>query len=304
MSEMTQERRDRPPETGKPVTWLRVLVRADLEVHDSVSNFFMERGSTGIVFKDDTLAAFFPPQADGAAVKNDLRLFLRCLEDCFPRSRVGPVRWVRLAEKDWHCAWRRFFRPQRIGRHFLVRPPWIETFDAEKRTEIVIEPAMAFGTGTHETTRSCLELIAEIAAGPGGAPATALDVGTGSAILAIGLVKKGCQKVVAIDNDAAALEAAALNLELNRVADRVKLLDGDAKKTKARFPLVVANIVLGTLVELAPWLRARVQPRGKLILSGLLHTQVAKILDHFGGFCLRQRKDRKDWSTLLLEKKK
>ena len=125
-----------------------------------------------------------------------------------------------IAEKNWHDSWRHHFKPQRVGRRLVVTPPWILP-PKTRRHVVFIEPAMAFGTGTHETTRCCLELIDELCAEA--APAKALDVGTGSGILAIAMARLGVREVLALDNDPVALEAARENLRLNGVEDAVAL---------------------------------------------------------------------------------
>lgn len=283
-----------------PSHWLELSIKAGSEIQDPVANFLVERGSTGFVHTDETMRAFFPSTADDAALKRTVQIYLRRLRAIFPDCPLGRSRWRVIAEKDWHNAWRRYFRPQQVG-GFLVTPPWLPV-DANGRRVVVIEPAMAFGTGTHETTRCCLEFIDELGFPANAPPRVALDVGTGSGILAIALAKSGVGEVLALDNDPIALEAAAANLQLNGVADVVTLSSTSLGQIRRRFPVVVANIILETLVQLAGPLTRCVAAHGTLILSGLLGTQVDAVMGYFTGFSLEQRKDRKEWSTLLLRK--
>ena len=279
--------------------WIELSVQAEGPVQDTVSNFLVERGSTGIVCADRSLRAFFPDTTDDTVLKPAVRRYLRGLREIFPDCLVGRTRWRMIADKNWHDAWREHFRPQHIGRRFLVTPPWLQPPKTRRRV-ILIEPAMAFGTGTHETTRCCLEFIDELCAES--VPRKALDVGTGSGILAMGMARLGVREVLALDNDPVALEAAEANLRLNGVEDVVTLSATGLARVRRRFPLVVANIILETLVELAGPLSRSVGARGALVLSGLLHDHVPAVVQRFPGFLLEQHKQRKEWSTLLLRK--
>lgn len=279
--------------------WIELVIQAQGPVQDTISNFLVEQGSTGIVCGDRSLRAFFPDTGDGAVLKPAVRQYLRGLRDLFPDCLAGRTRWRVIEEKNWHESWRAHFKPQRIGRRFLVTPPWIQAKDKDREV-LVIEPAMAFGTGTHETTRCCLEFIDELCRGA--APGEALDVGTGSGILAIGMARLGVREVLALDNDPVALEAARENLRLNGIEGAVKLSGLGVERVRRRFPLVVANIVLETLVELAGSLERRVAAGGSLVLSGLLHHHVPTVVQHLPGLRLLRRKTRKEWSTLLLRK--
>ncbi len=282
-----------------PARWLELSVQAQGPVQDTISNFLVENGSTGVVCGDRSLRAFFPEAVDDGALRPLVRHYLSGLREIFPDGFVGRTRWRVIAEKNWHDGWRDHFKPQKIGKRFLVTPPWLRPKDTRRHT-VLIEPAMAFGTGTHETTRSCLEFIDELCAET--VPAKALDVGTGSGVLAIGMAGLGVREVLAVDNDPVALEAARANLTLNGLEGAVTLSDTSVRRVRRRFPLVVANIILETLVELAVPLNRCVAAGGSLVLSGLLHDHVSTVMGRFGGFRIERRKDRKEWSTLLLRK--
>ena len=189
--------------------WLELSLEAGTEIQDPVVNFLVERGSTGFVHNDRILRAFFPSTEKDPDLERAVRSYLRQLRDIFPGRFVGRARWRVIAEKNWNEAWRKYFKPQKIGRRFLVTPPWIPPPATVDRQVIVIEPAMAFGTGTHETTRSCLEFIDELCRED--VPSSALDVGTGSGILAIAMAKLCVRNVLALDNDPIALQAAESN---------------------------------------------------------------------------------------------
>lgn len=284
-----------------PESWLQLSLKAPAEALDTLSNFLIERGSPGVVLERGGLRAFFP-SSDGLAVKRDVQLFHRALRAIYPAIKGQPLRWRLLPERNWSSSWRRFFSPQRVGRRLWVTPPW---GGRAPRDSVVlsIEPGMAFGTGTHFTTRSCLELIEEIAAARR-AIANALDVGTGSGILAIALAKLGARRVVALDIDPLALQAAAANLRRNRVSGRVTLLDKPVGELEESFAVVVANLTAETILELTRDLAARVEPGGFLVLSGILAPKLPGVLRAFRpAFSLRKRRAGPEWATVLLERK-
>lgn len=164
---------------------------------------------------------------------------------------------------------------------------------------------MAFGTGTHPTTRGCLELLEEVTASlPPHANATALDVGTGSGILAIALAKMGVESVLAIDIDPIALKTARLNVRRNEVRHRVKLSSLPLTKIKGSFAIVVANLTSESLISLAPPLEKKVSPGGDLVLSGILRPKAGEVLGHFRGpFALVRQINHREWTSFLLKKK-
>lgn len=170
---------------------------------------------------------------------------------------------------------------------------------------ITIEPGMAFGTGSHPTTRGCLEFLEEVIRSLIPISLTALDVGTGSGILAIALAKMGIKRIVALDNDPVAIKVAKENVRRNRVGEAVKLSETEIKRVRGSFSVVVANLTAETIVGLAPALRKKVSRRGFLILSGILDQRTPEVLSHFAPkpFELARKRSSKGWTTLALIKK-
>jgi len=287
-----------------PSAWLQLSLRADPSALDAVSNFLIERGSPGVVIKKNEVQAYFRYSDENGSIKRDVQRFLRGIRGIYPSAGDRNVRWRILRERNWNHAWRRFFKPQRIGRMFWVTPPWTRAPAFRRRKVIVIEPGMAFGTGTHATTRGCLEFIEEVAARIGNGRRTALDVGTGSGILAIALAKLGIDKVVALDNDVTAIKVARENVRANGVSDRVVLSTAKLAHLRNAFPLIVANLTAETILDLAGELEKRVAPQGYLILSGILKPRAREVSRHFcaNGFRMVAVKQEKEWITLLLKR--
>ena len=154
----------------------------------------MERGSPGVVIRKSEIQAYFASSGENGSIKKDVRCFLRGISEIHPEAETPRMRWRILKDRNWNSSWHRFFRPQKVGKAFWVTPPWATPPTLHRRQVITIEPGMAFGTGTHATTRGCMEFIEQVAALVRGTEFSALDVGTGSGIFAIALVKLGARK--------------------------------------------------------------------------------------------------------------
>jgi ribosomal protein L11 methyltransferase len=211
---------------------------------------------------------------------------------------------VELPEQDWSVAWRAHHKPLRIGRRVFVHPPWEVPADEPGLVRLAIDPGMAFGTGSHPTTALCLERLDELLLERPGV--NVLDVGTGSGILAIGAVLLGASRVCGTENDPIALEAARQGAALNGLArERIELLLAEPDHVPAPpFGIVVANILLNTLVDLAPAIALRVAPSGRLVLSGLLGDQGDEAEAAYRAEGLRPvgRKQREEWIRVELER--
>lgn len=286
-------------------SWLQLTLKAPPAALDAISNFLIERGSPGVVIKRNEVQAFFARPARLAFLKRDVQRFLRAMKGIYPGVGEEGLRWTNLQEKNWHNSWRRFFQPQKVGRGLWIGPPWVAAPELPQRQVITIEPGMAFGTGTHPTTRSCLEFLEEAAASLNSEGLTGLDVGTGSGILAIALAKMGASEVLALDNDPIALRAARANIRLNRAQRNVKLSNIALGKVKGSFSIVVANLTAETIIGLAQVLKNKAGPHGYLILSGILKPTATEVLRQFTPMSceLVRQRSQKEWTTLLLRKK-
>ena len=287
--------------------WVAVRVDVSDIAADAVGALLLEHGATSLLLgeSDDpdpgplgttrVEAHFSPAVATTVAA---------ALSDHLPRLRgIFPGIWfatrvTALPAVDWNATFRRHHRPMRVGRRLLVAPPW-DVPEAGAREVLIIEPGMAFGTGQHATTRGCLEEIE--AAIDAGAVRSALDVGTGSGLLAAALARLGVPTVVAIDNDPAVLELARANLRQNG-AGRVQVVGGTAAAVTGLYDLVVANLLLDVIVQDAADLALRVGPRGRLVLSGLLATQVETAVAAFPGWRRTAMREEAPWATVRLER--
>ncbi|MBV8758023.1 MAG: 50S ribosomal protein L11 methyltransferase [Deltaproteobacteria bacterium] len=208
-----------------------------------------------------------------------------------------------LPEEVWRDAWKKYFKVSHLTRQFVVVPSWETYAPAEGEVVIDLDPGMAFGTGTHASTRLVLEEIQTLA-DAGVSPPRILDVGCGSGILAIGAVKRWPGATcIAVDNDPIAVSATVDNATVNHVQDRIDVSLKSLSQIDERFPLVLANIQAHVLRELKAALIEKTA--GTLILSGLLTPQAAPLADEFvaAGLTLvaiRASKDDPQWSSVTL----
>ncbi|HUY28389.1 MAG TPA: 50S ribosomal protein L11 methyltransferase [Candidatus Binataceae bacterium] len=240
-----------------------------------------------------TLEAFFTRLSKAKLA--DLRLAMRRAGMLAPGEPAKRAR--RITDPGWATIWQHRFRPFRIGRSWILVPPWERKLEAGRRT-IVIKPARAFGTGHHPSTAGALRAIERIAFGPA-ALRTALDVGTGSGLLAIAIWLSGARRIVAIDIDADALDNARDNADLNGAGRAIRFSSIPLHSVRGRFDLVVANILADVLIEMATELARRVAPRGHLILGGILASESREVIRVYRGLLRPVSETRsRGWATL------
>ncbi len=199
-----------------------------------------------------------------------------------------------LADRDWEHAWMDQFAPIHCGGQLWVCPTWCTPPDPHA-INILLDPGLAFGTGTHATTALCLEWLA--AHPPQGA--TVIDYGCGSGILAIAALKLGATRAFGVDVDPRALEVARENATRNGVAEHLVLCAPATLPPDVTAPLVIANILADTLIALAPTLAALVAPGGRLLLSGLLLDQTERVAAHYAPTFSFATHTRAEWALLV-----
>ncbi|HZS32756.1 MAG TPA: 50S ribosomal protein L11 methyltransferase [Methylomirabilota bacterium] len=279
------------------------------EVVEAVTNFLWEHGALGVVEEPAAdgvrLAAFFPPTAASDDLAAGVRAYLAELMALDLPLAPGPVAVERVLEERWAEAWRAHFRPVAVGRRVLICPPWEEPAPAAAAGRVVlrIEPGRAFGTGSHGSTRTCLELLERVLAR--GAVPAALDVGCGSGILAIAAARLGVERVQAIDLDPDAVAATEANAARNGVAGRVHAVCAALEAwTGPAAPLVLANLLATAHRTLAGTLVAATAVPGRLVLGGLLADEVPAVVGEFArrGCVERDGAEHDGWSAVLLER--
>lgn len=203
------------------------------------------------------------------------------------------------AEEDWINNWKKYFKPIPVGNRLLVRPMWEDEYEAGDRVVLHLEPGLAFGTGTHETTRLCMELLEKYVK-PGD---TMLDMGCGSGILGIAAAVLGAGAVVLSDIDPQAAEASAYNAELNKVSDKCKIILGDLNTDSCKADLVIANITADVLLRLRDQMNELLKPDGAVIISGIINSRGGEIESAYRKlFRIESKLCRGEWQAMLLRR--
>ena len=283
--------------------WWRVSVTVALEAADRIEETFEALGALAVTRTDagdtpqfdgavpdtprwalQTISGLYPPEIDVPALKAHLM-------SAYRTSATPVVEHV--ADEDWELSGRTAFTPVRISDHLWVCPPWHGVPDEKGLVQVVITPGIAFGTGTHATTQLCLaQLDAQKLKGR-----TVLDWGCGSGILAVAALRLGAATATGVDLDPKALLASRENATLNGVADALSVCQPEGVSDREQYDIVVANILAGTIMDLAPTLDRHLAPSGILILSGILVAQAARVQASFAQYNLTLSR-REEWACL------
>ena len=253
--------------------WYALDVDLEPTAREAVEYALMEAGALGTETGDESggllhITGYFADTPDRERVRNELLEALRIYQ--LPSSSVREMNVRDVAEHDWLAEWKENWQPVEIGR-FIIAPPWSNLGETHDRLVIRIEPGMAFGTGTHETTGLCLSAIQKHFVG-----GSFLDVGTGTGILAIAAAKLFPQAhIEACDTDESAVAIARENAAANGVLDQIDFRIGSVDESTASADLVCANLTADVITQILPDLVGATC--GKLILSGILETQVEMV---------------------------
>lgn len=228
----------------------------------------------------------------------DRRQALAVLQAVPGAERPGNIRWRDVEDQDWVRAWMDRFRPMQFGRHLWIVPSGMSIPQQVGNIEILLDPGLAFGTGTHPTTALCLQWL-------DGQDLEGLDVvdyGCGSGILAIAVALKGAKAVDCVDNDPQALEATHNNAVRNQVSGTIHCVEPAAFDSR-QVSVVLANILAGPLIELAPVISGCARSGGRIVLSGLLEEQVEGVVAAYQPDCqVQEVKALEGWARVVLLK--
>jgi ribosomal protein L11 methyltransferase len=224
------------------------------------------------------------------------------LTAALPAGAAVELSWRWQPNEDWAAEWKRGLGPRQITQRLVVKPTWTEWPSRPGQVVVELDPQMAFGTGEHATTRGCLRLLdAVIAKGD-----RVLDVGSGSAILSIAAARLGAREVKAVEYDPDANLNARENLALNGVSDAVQIIEALADaallEKLGRFDLILANILSGVIRPLLPTFRHVLATGGRLIVSGILHTEHERVVADAerAGLQVARVDEEEDWWSALL----
>jgi len=291
------------------LTWAEVTCESPAELVEQLADFLVTLSGNGVCIENLNVDTFSLESLVDAPVKmvkayfisdatlqekiDAIKEYLEMHLSSYPGFASHPPNVFYLQEEDWANNWKKHFKPSRIGRRIIIKPTWEEWDATEDAIILELDPGMAFGTGTHPTSRLCLETLERIYFRE--APFNAyvvqthtdfLDVGTGSGILAIAAAKFGAERVVALDIDPKAVSIAEQNLELNHVRGIASATNTPLGEMPGSFAIVAANILAEELVRLGKDLVGKLRTGGFLVLSGILIEKEGIVFDGFNDFPL------------------
>jgi ribosomal protein L11 methyltransferase len=269
------------------VSWIALRITPASNREGVIAALF-EAGSQGVQEDGASVLTHFPDDAPIGAIRD-------AVIDADPRADIT----VSDAPVTDYPEWRASVSSHRVG-ELVIAPPWLAT-ETDRRRTIIVDPAMAFGTGEHASTRGVMRLMQGVV----GASDVVADLGAGSAVLSIAAAKLGAARVAAIEIDHDAIGNAEGNVLANGVRDRVEIIEGDAATLLpllAPVRVILANIVSSALIPLLPIMRASLAPGGQAILAGILCEErqaMAAALDADGWAIEREDTEDVWWSVQI-----
>ena len=305
--------------------WIEVSATTNTEGADVVSAFLIQAGAKGTQIldradipapgeqrgywelidaslldgmpEDVVVKAWFPEGSDLQSLREGL-LALPALAG----FNLGALQLSldTVEEKDWAENWKQYYKPFRLGKRLVVKPGW-ESYQPEDDDLVLeLDPGMAFGTGSHETTALCARMLEDYVQ-----DGSLLDVGTGSGILSIAAAKLGADKVLAVDIDPVAVEVARENVRRNGLGDAITVIEGDLTKgLDAVFDVAVANILADVILMLLVPLRQHLKPGGIFLSSGIIGDREKDVLHGLqqAGYKVLETRRQGDWCAVAAQK--
>jgi ribosomal protein L11 methyltransferase len=275
--------------------WSEIRIEVPVEYGEIIAEIFQDEGAGGVVYDDPLIRQkvvlqddeYFGKELDGTIPEQfGLRVYYPVDDRLGERlerlkDKIGQIlghppvfELKQVQEEDWAEAWKSYFKPEHIGR-IVIKPSWEEYTAVPGELVIELDPGMAFGTGTHPTTRLCLTLLPEVVNGE----TILLDLGTGSGILALAAAKLGASRIVATDIDPLAVRVAKENFVRNQAQEQIQVYESDLleRPLPVKFNLVVANIITNAILQVIPSLSKVLEPGGLFLASGIIEERFSEV---------------------------
>ena len=282
--------------------WTHVIVKVPQAMEDALADFLTILTGRGVCLREEAGLSIIDAYIQPEEAEDQLIRLEKHLEELVKMGMLPEGTRFELEDlpaEDWMAVFRSQHKTIRISDRLVIRPTWCEP---TRDNEIVLDPGMAFGTGSHATTRMCLTLLDEsIAAEP---PETMFDLGTGSGILAIAGAYLGIPRVLAADIDTVAVQISARNVLDNHLEGRIRVVEGGVTAAEGLYDLITANLSASLLKRLSSDITGCLAPEGGLIISGLLEREEKEVLEAFNRLGLTTGKvlEEKGWAAALLQR--
>lgn len=272
--------------------WIQLKINANEETAEKIGNMLSGAGASAVTFMDSHDTPIFEPMPGETLLWGDtdvMGLFdadkdMQPILAFLAKTKIlGPdfrYKLELLEDKDWEREWMENFHPMQFGKRLWICPSWRPVPD-EGAVNVMLDPGLAFGTGTHPTTALCLEWLD----GQNLSGKTVVDFGCGSGILAIAALKLGAKRVIGVDIDPQAILASRDNAERNGVADKIELYLPADQPEGLKADVVVANILAAPLRDLSELIVSFLKPNGKIALSGILEHQAEELNALYSQYC-------------------
>lgn len=288
------------------MSWLQLRIETTREQTEAIEDAVLAAGAVSVTMEDNADQPILEPALGETPLWNEVRvtgLFTAdtdidqatVIATAAYQQSLPNYRWEILEDKDWEREWMTNFHPMRFGRRLWICPSWKQP-PAPDDVNLMLDPGLAFGTGTHPTTALCLEWLDACDL----KDKIVVDYGCGSGILGIAALLLGAKQVIAIDNDPQALIATRDNAERNNIApDRIATYLPRQAPSGILADVTVANILAGPLAELAPLISNITASGGKLALSGIIPSQAQHLHSHYQQwFNMDEPVTQQDWIRL------
>lgn len=286
--------------------WTEISIKTSQEGADIAAQAFYEVGITGLVIEDpDELSQlskeeFFWDYIDESMVGTSdgtvvIKAYLSSDSSLGEKLSLikDKINWLKnrdlgvdlgsldieltsVREEDWSNTWKKYYKPMKVSDRIVIKPSW-ETYNKKKGQVILtLDPSMAFGTGTHETTMLCMQAIDQYIR----PDHSLIDIGCGTGVLSIGALLLGAKAATAIDLDGNAVEIARKNAQINKVLDRMTLVHGNLlDEIEGSYDIVVANIIADVIIELSQYVTNYIKAGGLFISSGIIHERLDEVIE-------------------------
>jgi ribosomal protein L11 methyltransferase len=313
MARKSSQQRFKAP-LGRGGQWLELTITLPNTSAEALGDTLVALGSPGVVQEQvprsrnlsdghvgemSKVISAFPMEQVTERLLGEIR---QALDDLGSTAGAQPTLSMQLIDGGaWVEQWKRFYRPFKIGRRLVIRPPWESYVAAAHERVLTLNPGQAFGTGLHPTTQLCLTLLETIVDTQ--PDARLLDVGCGSGILSLSGVLFGCGTAFGVDLDRLAVWVARINARLNHMSRQATFAPGSLEAVRGRFDIVMANILLEPILTMLPPLHAVIVPAGVVILSGILTAEVPQLRGGLSAHQWRitQQVSQEEWTAVVCQ---